>query len=343
MAELRKAKKAAALIAAMCITLGIASCGETEESAETESSVSTTAPQEATTTKATTTAPKVTTTTTTTLAPLPVMEDYNDWYEKNNDMVGWIQIDGTPIDFPVLQSEDNKYYLTHDFDHNEVKQGAIFADYKCTFTTRTRPANTILYGHNMRTGPSFAKITTYCPWYSDYSRTNMNINQYLTAPTITFDTVWEKGTYKVFAAMYVNTQEKHGEVFKYYKQRDIKNEGEFYNYIAKIMDRSLFYTDVDLEYGDEILTLSTCYYPLGDTVDTRFVLYARRVREGESAEVDTSKAYINPDPLYFDYWYQCYGGSWGGRNWDTSKVKGFDEYFATHEEATLAEMAAINS
>ncbi len=343
MAELRKAKKAAALIAAMCITLGIASCGETEENAETGSSVSTTAPQEATTTKATTTAPKITTTTTTTLAPLPVMEDYNDWYEKNNDMIGWIQIDGTPIDFPVLQCDDNKYYLTRDFDRNEVKQGAIFADYKCKFTTRTRPANTILYGHNMRTGPSFAKITTYCPWYSDYSRKNMNINQYLTAPTITFDTVWEKGTYKVFAAMYVNTQDKHGEVFKYYKQRDIKNEGEFYNYIAKIMDRSLFYTDVDLEYGDEILTLSTCYYPLGDTVDTRFVLYARRVREGESAEVDTSKAYINPDPLYFDYWYKCYGGSWGGRKWDTTKVKGFDEYFATHEEATLAEMAAINS
>lgn len=343
MAELRKAKKAVALIAAMCITLGIASCGEAGETSDTGSSVSTTAPEEATTTKATTTAPKITTTTTTTLAPLPVMEDYNEWYEKNNDMIGWIRIDGTPIDFPVLQSDDNKYYLTRDFDLNEVKQGAIFADYKCKFTTRTRPANTILYGHNMRTGPSFAKITTYCPWYSDYSRKNMNINQYLTAPTITFDTIWEKGTYKVFAAMYVNTQEAHGEVFKYYKQRDIKNEGEFYNYIAKIMDRSLFYTDVDLEYGDEILTLSTCYYPLGSAVDTRFVLYARRVREGESAEVDTSKAYINPDPLYFDYWYKCYGGSWGGRKWDTTKVKGFDEYFATHEEATLAEMATVNN
>ena len=98
------------------------------------------------------------------------------------------------------------------------------------------------------------------------------------------------------------------------------------------MDRSLFYTDVDLEYGDELLTLSTCYYPFGKEVDTRFVLFARRVREGESAEVDTSKAYINDDPLYFDYWYQLYGGSWGGRKWDTTKVKGLDKFLETHPE-----------
>ncbi len=330
MAEFKKIKRAVALLAAVSTVLGVSACGEQASVEESPTASVTEAPQDSTTTKATTTAPKVTTTTTTTLPPLPVMETYNEWYEKNNDMIGWIKIDGTPIDFPVLQCDDNKYYLTRDFDRNEVKQGAIFADYKCTFTTRTRPANTILYGHNMMTGPSFAKVTTYCPWYSDYSRTNMNINQYMTAPTISFDTIWAEGTYKVFAAMYVNTQEKHGEVFKYYKQRDIKNEGEFYNYIANIMDRSLFYTDVDLQYGDELLTLSTCYYPFGKEVDTRFVLFARRVRDGESAEVDTSKAYINNDPLYFDYWYQVYGGSWGGRKWDTTKVKGFDEYFAAN-------------
>ena len=330
MAEFKKIKRAVALLAAVSTVLGVSACGEQTPAEESPSASVTEAPKESVTTKATTTAPKVTTTTTTTLPPLPVMESYNEWYEKNNDMIGWIKIDGTPIDFPVLQCDDNKYYLTRDFDRNEVKQGAIFADYKCTFTTRTRPANTILYGHNMMTGPSFAKVTTYCPWYSDYSRTNMNINQYMTAPTISFDTIWAEGTYKVFAAMYVNTQEKHGEVFKYYKQRDIKNEGEFYNYIANIMDRSLFYTDVDLQYGDELLTLSTCYYPFGKEVDTRFVLFARRVRDGESAEVDTSKAYINNDPLYFDYWYQVYGGSWGGRKWDTTKVKGFDEYFAAN-------------
>jgi sortase B len=76
------------------------------------------------------------------------------------------------------------------------------------------------------------------------------------------------------------------------------------------MDRSLFFTDVDLEYGDELLTLSTCYYPLTkDAADTRFVVFARRLREGESAEVDTSKAVENSNPLYFDTYYKMNGGS----------------------------------
>lgn len=261
---------------------------------------------------------------------------YEEYNSINENMIGWVNIyipGETDISEPVVQYDDNKYFLTHDFLYQVVKEGAIYADFKCKFTTRTRPANTILYGHNMASGKSFAKLTRYCTWY----KTGQGISQYLAAPTITFDTLWEKGTYKVFAAMFVNTEEKNGEVFKYYKQRTIANKGEFYDYIGQIMDRSQFYTDVDLEYGDELLTLSTCYYPLGkENADTRFVVFARRVRDGESPEVDTSKAYVNPSPLYFDYYYKVNGGSWAGRNWDTSKVKGFDEYYASQETTTAA-------
>ncbi|MCM1335204.1 MAG: class B sortase [Bacteroides sp.] len=322
--------KIAALAATLAVTMGLSACGETEP-IEEDLEATTTPAASATTT---TTTPKITTTTTTTttLPPLPVMSTYEESYEINNDLIGWIQVDGTPIDFPVLQSDDNVYYLTRDLNHEETVNGSIFADYKCEFTTRTRPANTILYGHNMRTGPSFAKLTTYYPWYSGTA----SLQQYLTAPTVKFDTIWEEGTYKIFAAMYVNTQEEHGEVFKYYKQRTITSEKEFYTYIAKIMDRSVFYTDVDLEYGDELLTLSTCYYPLGNNIDTRFVVFARRVREGEDPEVDTSKAEINYDPLYFDYYYQVMGGKWGGRKWDTSKVKGFDEFLEKNPDSEAA-------
>ena len=339
-----KARRTAALLAAICMIAGVSACGGNEtqttsaDAAQTETAApaETTEPEDTRTTTTTTTAPKVTTTTTTTLPPLPVMETYEDYYARNSDMRGWIKIDGTPIDYPCVQGADNKYYLTHDFDKNEDRNGACFIDYLCDYSsTRTRPANTIIYGHNMVQGPSFAKLTTYCPWY--YSMFNKSLAEYLTAPTITYDTVWEQGTYKVFAAMFVNTQAAHGEVFKYYKQRTIKSAGEFYDYIGRIMDRSQFYTDVDLEYGDELLTLSTCYYPLGKEVDTRFVVFARRVREGEDPSVDTSKAYINPSPLYFDYWYKVNGGSWAGRNWDTSKVKGFDKYYETHEVGPMPE------
>lgn len=324
--KMRISAAAAVLAIAMCIS----ACGEAEPADNTEESESTT-PAASTTTVATTTAPKVTTTTTTTLPPLPVMSTYEEQYEQNNDLIGWITIDGTPIDYPVVQAEDNIYYLDKDINHEFTKNGSIFADYQCEFTSRTRPANIILYGHNMKTGPSFAKLTTYYPWYTGTA----SLQQYLTSPTVKFDTIWAEGTYKIFGAMFVNTKEEHGEVFKYYKQRKITSQEEFYTYIAKIMDRSVFYTDVDLEYGDELLTLSTCYYPVGQ-IDTRFVVFARRVREGESEEVDTSKAAINYDPLYFDYYYQVMGGKWGGRKWDTTKIKGFDEFLEKHPDSGAA-------
>ncbi len=329
MTNSKKLKRFAALMSAAVIALSMTACGENEETPENtdgDTSIST-SDTKADAAVTTTTAPLVTTTTTTTLPPLPVMSTYEAKYAENEDLIGWIRLDAANINDPVLQAEDNKYYLDKDFNGNEYKNGSFFVDYKCQFTTRTRPANTIIYGHNMVTGPSFAKLTRYydARLNGDYPG---RLDFYLNNPTIEFDTIWEEGTYKVFACMYVNTMEEHGEVFKYYKQRDIKNEGQFYEYIAKIMDRSVFYTDVDLEYGDEILTLSTCYYPLGKEVDTRCVVFARRVRDGESAEVDTSKAYINDSPLYFDYYYKVNGGSWAGRKWDTSKVKGFDEYLA---------------
>ena len=91
------------------------------------------------------------------------------------------------------------------------------------------------------------------------------------------------------------------------------------------MDRSVLWTDVDLQYGDNILTLSTCYYPYTkEKADTRVAVFARKVREGESAEVDVSKAMRNPDPLLFAYEYRVKGGSWGGRKWDSSKLLSYN-------------------
>ena len=349
MSRKSKLTRAAALLAAALMTFSAASCNSGTESPQDSAAEATTAPaettvpEETTTKAATTTTIKITTTTTTTLAPLPVLDEYQEWVDKNDDIKGWIKVGGTPIDYPCVQGTDNSYYLEHDYEKNEIRNGACFIDYLCEFTTRTRPANIIIYGHNMRSGPSFAKLTTYCPWYyTGYNKsgTGFSISQYTENPTITFNTVWEEGTYKVFAAMFVNTMQEHGDVFRYYRQRTITSEYEFYNYIANILDRSQFYTDVDLQYGDELLTLSTCYYPLGNNVDTRFVVFARRVREGESTEVDVSKATINYDPLYFKYWYQVYGGSWGGRKWDTSKIKGLDEYMKNHPDEEIGVIPA---
>ncbi len=267
-----------------------------------------------------------------------ILDEYKALYEENHDIVGWIKINETPIDYPVMQSDDNEYYLYRNFYREDSKLGSIFADYHVKFTPTSRPNNTVLYGHNIASGEYFAKLTNYYP--NKYG----SLDFYLRNPTVQFDTIYEKGTYKIFGAMFINTEEEHGEVFSYYRQRKFESATEFYDFMCNVLDRSCFYTDVDVEYGDEILTLSTCYYPMGNSVDSRFVVFARRVRDGESAEVDVSKAYINKDPLYFEYYRQVNGlGEWGGRTWDTSKLIGFDEYAASHPNDTIANLPADNS
>lgn len=249
-----------------------------------------------------------------------ILDKYVDLYAENNDLVGWIKIDDTPIDYPVMQVDDNEYYLHRNFYKEDAFAGSIFVDFHDKLTAEHMPNNTILFGHNMNNGSYFGKLTNYLPMRYG------SIDFYLTHPTITFDTIYGEGTYKVFAGIFTNVNEKDGYVYNYHHKWKFRNELEFMDFMGNVMDRSTFYTTVDVEYGDQILTLSTCYWPMGEQIDCRFVLFARKVREGESPEVDVSGAYQNESPLYFDTYYKWYGGSWAGRNWDLSLVKDFDKY-----------------
>lgn len=256
-----------------------------------------------------------------------IMDKFVELYAENSDIVGWIKV-GHYIDFPVLMNEeDTDFYIDHNFYKEESKTGSIFCDnHVLPFTDAN---NLVIYGHNMASGEYFATVTCYDPYSSSGGGLNFNgdfIGYYKQYPTIQFDTLWEEGTYKIFAGIYINTEDKDGYPYPYYKKRQFKNELEFMDFMGNIMDRSTFYTGVDVEYGDQIITLSTCCYTIGKDVDARFALFARKVREGESPEVDVDKIMINPDPLFFDTYYQRMGGSWGGRNWDLSLVKDFDKY-----------------
>lgn len=265
-----------------------------------------------------------------------VLPQWEKYRELNDETIGWIKIGDTYVNYPVMQSLEydaagklignNSFYLDHNFDKAKSNRGAIFADWHVPFDSSARPGNTILYGHNMADDKGDGK---YFAYVSHYYAQAFGMSAYKKNPTVTFETVYDdqRATYKIFAGMFVNTLEKHGEVFNYHRVFSFANEGEFYAYVGEIMDRSSFYTDVDLEYGDELLTLSTCYYPFGSDVDSRFALFARRVRPGEDESVNTEVAYVNPNPKYFDYYYKVNGGSWKGRSWDTSKVKGIDGFY----------------
>jgi sortase B len=169
----------------------------------------------------------------------------------------------------------------------------------------------------MISGEFFASLGHYAP--NDASREPLAF--YKVHPTVMLATPdGGSQTYKIFAGILANTQSQHGEVFQYTTKTQFTSADDFNNYIIEIMDRSWFFTDVDLTYGDQILTLSTCYWPLGESIDTRWVIFARKVRPGESEYVDVTVAERNYQAKLFDYYYSVIGGQWYGSVWDKSKL-----------------------
>lgn len=222
-----------------------------------------------------------------------VPAEYQEYYNRNNDFVGWIKIDGTEIDYPVVQADDNDYYLNHNFDKEKESRGTIFMDY--TSDSNLGYMNTVIHGHNWLDDTVFSEL----PQYSD-------IDYYREHPVIEYNTRTEMHKWKIFAVFITtaSADEDNGYVFNYvYPDMGGIN---FDGYMAEINKRTLYYTGVDVNENDKILTLSTCTREV-DTrsyrADCRIVILARMVRDGESEQVNTSAAYENENPKYPQIWY----------------------------------------
>ncbi|GHU46621.1 hypothetical protein FACS1894120_3750 [Clostridia bacterium] len=204
--------------------------------------------------------------------PRPALAEYADLYEENNDFVGWLEIEKY-VNYPVVQTDDNEYYLKHDFYKKKTANGTIFADCEQKITEKNVPANIILYGHNLRTKNMFQPLLKY-----------RDSPKFLTDnAVINFDTLYERGKYKIYAVFQCNTLTEHGAVFDYWNYVNFSGESEFNYFVKEITDRAMFLTGADLKYGDSLLTLSTCDFTMKDM---RFVVVARKLREGESETVD---------------------------------------------------------
>ena len=247
----------------------------------------------------------------------PLNVDFNSLLRQNPDTRAWIKISGTLLNAPVLQSTyDFDYYIDHDFygNYNEYSP--------CIFSSDINrwdgsDDNLILFSHKLINGYGFGSLVYYVP--NDGSSEPLAF--YKQHPTILFQTPGgESETYKIFAGIVANTDPQYGEVFEYISKIYFYGKEDFNNYMTELMDRSWFYTDVDLQYGDKLLTLSTCYWPINRSIPTRWVMFARKVRPGESEEVDTSVAQRNYGAKMFEYYYQVFGGRWYGSTWDTSKL-----------------------
>lgn len=172
--------------------------------------------------------------------------EYEKLYEQNNDLVGWIKIEDTKINYPVMLSiEEPDYYLNHNFD----KQ---YSDYGCPYLAKgsdiNKPSdNLIIYGHHMKNGTMFSGLDNY-----------KNKEFYNTHKTFIFNTLYEKQTYEVISVFITEVNTGSEDEFKYYRFIDAKTEEEFDDFINKTKELSLYDIDVSANYGDELVTLSTC-------------------------------------------------------------------------------------
>lgn len=190
-----------------------------------------------------------------------ILPEYATLYEQNHDLVGWIKIEGTKVDYPVMQtSVDNKdYYLDHNFDKQSDVRGAIYAREECDFFAPSD--NVTMYGHNMRDGSQFAGIGIYA-----------NKSAWDNNPLIFLDTLYEYHVYEIFAVF--KTSANLGEGFSYHRMEDAEDQQAFDDFVATCKKLSFYDTGITPVYGDKLICLSTCEYTLDNG---RFVVAAVRI------------------------------------------------------------------
>lgn len=167
--------------------------------------------------------------------------------EENGDLVGWIKIEGTLIDYPVMQTpEDPEFYLKRNFEKQSSRNGTPFVGANCDMNDYD---NIIIYGHHMKSGAMFAGLMEYEDeeFYKDHS-------------TLQFDTLDAAGEYEIVAVFKSRAYTVDPNVFQYYLFTKAEDQTEFDEFMFKVQENQLYETGVTAEYGDKLITLSTCEY-----------------------------------------------------------------------------------
>lgn len=174
--------------------------------------------------------------------------------ELNPDVVGWISIAGTEIDYPVVRHTDNDYYLNHNLEQSRSSHGAIFMDYRNQSLLEDK--HTVIYGHHMKDGSMFGELSNYKDetYYQAHNR-------------IRLDGLKQSTEWQIFS-VYVYTPEHQFFQFQY------ADEQEYSNYLQKIVEASSYDTEVEVSAEDQLLTLVTCTYEVSDA---RFIIHAKRI------------------------------------------------------------------
>lgn len=182
-------------------------------------------------------------------------------HEANPDCIGWISIEGTVIDYPVMyRPEEENYYLHRDFYGSYASAGSLFVSELCD---PEGSDNLIIYGHHMKNGSMFAALTNYKDkdFYEEHAE-------------IVFDTLHGTEYYQIFAVF--RTPVYTANDFAYYSFTGAEDEEDFNAFLSEVAERSLYDTGVEAAYGDKLLTLSTCEY---SQKNGRMVVMAKQISE----------------------------------------------------------------
>ncbi|MGN0496735.1 MAG: class B sortase [Lachnospiraceae bacterium] len=194
-----------------------------------------------------------------------VQKKFENLYRQNKDFMGWVTIEDTNVDYPVMytpnDTENGEYYIHRDFNKEYSSAGTPFIDSNCSIEPATD--NVIIYGHNMNSGKMFHDIIKY-----------EDKEFYETHKTFEFDTIYGDGTYEVVAIIRAHILPEDSTEFKYYEFVNAGTETEFMEYIDNIKAMSVIDTKTDVKYGDKLITLSTCAYHVKDG---RFAVIAKKI------------------------------------------------------------------
>ncbi len=223
---------------------------------------------------------------------------FQELLDKNEDVKGWITIPDTNVDYVVMQSgkDDPEFYLDKGFDKEYNKAGTLFLDIN-TPVEKKNYQNLVIHGHNM--------VSTKEKMFHNILKYKKDIKYYRKHPLIQFDTIYQTGTWKVFA-VFITPPSPSTEDFFEFRRSTFKNASDFLNFVYQIRIRSLINVDaVDINENDQLLMLSTCSYEVND--DYRSIVVARKVREGEDTSVDVDSAKMNKQPYYAKDYRTEYG------------------------------------
>ncbi len=191
------------------------------------------------------------------------IEKVKELQKENQDIIGWLEIPDSDISYPVLQGEDNEYYMTHNYKKEYSKDGSLFLDKDYDWSIPS--TNLLIYGHNnMSSTEMFVGLMKYKEesYYKDHKK-------------IRFTTDKEDAEYEILSVFLSRVYYKsETNVFRYYYFINAENEEQFNNYVNEAKKASLYDTGVTAEYGDQLLTLTTCSY---HTTDGRLAVVARKV------------------------------------------------------------------